>query len=342
MGKEMSRKELKQALTEASKAIKVDESPQKLLREQVRAEQDRVVSEWKDSRQAGLQIEEFDTARHLLLLTLRGHSTATILTGEGGIGKTYLTIETIKQELKSDEWEYRSGFTTPLAFYKYLYAHRDKRVLVVDDVEGLFDNAKSITILKGALWDTNGKRLVYYDTTSEKAEDVPSVFELRSRLIILCNRIPNAGDVNVSALLSRAVAYELRFSHGQKLRIMKRILDSRKGLDRRAKAKVMEIIENETSVATKDFNIRTMERLVAYVRYDPERALALFRATTESDEDAEVAIELMASGLPVTAQATEFCRRTGKSRRTFFRIKRKLKQDTARVPSKTDVTNGSD
>ena len=320
----MNKAELKRALTEASKAIKIDENPQKLVKREVRAEQERVINDWKQSKQTHVEIGEFDTAKHLLLLTLKGHSTATILTGEGGIGKTYLTVETVKQELKSDEWEYRSGFTTPLAFYKFLYTHRNSKLLIIDDVEGLFDNPKSITILKGALWDTNGKRLVYYDTTSEKAEDVPHVFELRSRLIILCNRIPNANDINVSALLSRAVAYELKFSHEQKQRIMRGILDARKGLSKRVKDTVVEIIEAETSVATRDFNIRTMERLIAFVRYSPEKALALFRATTDTDEDAEVVLKLMESGLPVGEQATEFSKLTGKSRRTYFRTKTRL------------------
>ena len=260
------------------------------------------------------------------------------MTGEGGIGKTYLAIETVKQELQSDEWEYRSGFTTPLAFYKFLYKFRDKKLLLIDDVEGLFDNPKAIALLKGALWDTNGKRLVHYDTTSEKAADVPSVFALNAHLIFLCNRIPKANDVNVSALLSRAVTYEIHFSHAEKIRIMKNILDARKDLDKKAKAMVLTILEAETSVATKDMNLRTMEKLIAYVRYSPEQALALFKETSENDEDIQTVVELMEGSLSISAQAVEFSKRTGKSRRTYFRIKKKLKHHSAKVTSNSDVT----
>ena len=320
-------------LNEASKIIKTKTDF---------AEQEKqTIEQWKNQKAIEIKIDEFKIAQHLILVTAKDFSNATIITGEGGIGKTFLTIETIKKEFKKDEWDYKSGFTSPLAFYKYLYFNRNKRILIIDDVEGIFDNDKSVNILKGALWDTAGKRLISYNTTSEKAEGVPNVFEIKTNLVILCNKVPNIDDRNVSALMSRAIHYELEFSYIQKLKIIKEILSLRSDINKEQKKLVIEIIEKETSIATENFNIRSMERLVAYVKYNPEKALYLFRETTKSDEDKEIVVELMNSGRTVEEQAKEFFRKTGKKRRTFFRIKKKIKKDSAKVPLKKDVTNGT-
>lgn len=333
MKQKIPKEKLKEMLTEASKNIRI--------KPDFRGQEKRIIEQWKTQKAVEINIAEFKTAEHLILVTLKGFSNATVITGEGGIGKTFLTVETVKKELQKDEWDYKSGFTSPLAFYKYLYFNRNKKLLVIDDVEGIFDNDKSVNILKGTLWDTAGKRMVSYDTTSDKAEGVPNVFEIKANLIILCNKIPNIDDKNTSALISRTIYYELEFSYAQKLKIINEILALRNDINKKQKKLVIEIIKQETSLATKNFNLRSMERLIAYVEYNPEKALCLFKETTKSDEDKERVIKLMDSGRTVEEQVKEFFRETGKARRTFFRIKKNIKKDSAKVPLKENVTDGS-
>lgn len=319
--------ELKKQLTQASQNVSVAGQPSKTG---TTGYEDKIISEWKAEKIKAVAIPEFDTAKDLIRITLKGLSYATVIEGEGGIGKTFLTVETIKEELKPDEWVYKSGFTSALAFYRYLYQNRNAKIIIADDVEGLFNNPTSLSILKRATYDTTGRRLIFYDTTSEKAEGLPSVFELKARLIILCNRIPNTDEPNVSAFLSRTIHYELEFSHQQKKDIIKHILTQKKDLSKEHKDLVMEIIDKETSVATKDFNIRTMEKLIAYVKYSPQKATDLFKQTTPKDDDEETVLRLMASDWSAEQQANEFFKNTGKSRRTYFRIKKELtKKDCA-------------
>lgn len=334
---------LKEQLEQASQNVIVDSVTKKSLGDsRVRDYEERVISEWKKEKVRAVRIAEFDTAKDLIKVTLKEFSNATILEGEGGLGKTFLTIETVKEELEPDEWNFKSGYTSPLAFYKYLYKNRNKKALVLDDLDGLFGNETSVSIFKRATDNTTGKRLIFYDTTSKKAEDTPSVFELKARLIILCNEIPNKYKRNTSALLSRTIHYEVEFSHPQKKKIIKMIVKSRKDLTKEQKEKTLDIIEKETSVVTKNFSIRTMEKLIAYIKYGQEKAADLFRKTTQTDEVKEAVLELMKSDLNIERQADGFHRTTGRSRSTFFRIKKRLikeSMESVKVSPKKDMTH---
>jgi hypothetical protein len=81
-----------------------------------------------------------------------------------------------------------------------------------------------------------------------------------------------------------------------------------------------------------------MEKLIAFVRYNPEKALDLFRHTTTENDDEALILKFMNANLSTEKQAERFFKETGKSRRTFFRIKKRL---SAKVSSKNDVTNGT-
>ena len=62
-----------------------------------------------------------------------------IFYGEGGLGKTFLTINEVKKLLKPSEWDYFNGYSTPLSIYEILYDNRNKKLIILDDIEGLFN-----------------------------------------------------------------------------------------------------------------------------------------------------------------------------------------------------------
>ncbi|MEK6829430.1 MAG: hypothetical protein AABY15_04835 [Nanoarchaeota archaeon] len=280
-----------------------------------------ILNAWKNERNQHIEVKEFNTAKELIALILKGLSPALIITGEGGIGKTHLTVEQIKANLKCEEWEYEAGYTTPLAFYKFLYAHRNKKLLILDDVEGLFNDRKGIGILKNAFWDTDGKRLVFYDTTSDKL-NIPSVFQLNANLIVLCNKIENKEDLNVSALISRALCYEVNFTYEQKVEIMKRLIQQ-KGLTPAQQETILRLIEKGTTIATKNFNLRTLEKVISLVKYDPQQAEALFKEIVEIDEAVLAFLEISKNLTTEQVKIQQFKEKTGLSRATYFRLKKK-------------------
>ena len=86
-----------------------------------------------------------------------GATTALLVTGKGGTGKSY-TITKILKETADGEWCLMKGKASARAMYVYLYNHYNK-ICVFDDCDSVFANADGINVLKGAL-DTSDNRVI--------------------------------------------------------------------------------------------------------------------------------------------------------------------------------------
>jgi len=221
-----------------------------------------------------IEVKEFRTAKDLLKLLLGSKEFyGLLLHGEGGLGKTVLVLSELEKELgfKGKKWEYFSGYTTPLSLYLFLYENKDKEVLVLDDVEGLFSNKTSISLLKGALWSAGGDRYVGYQTTRQM-RGVPKLFKFSAKLVIMANDVPlNSKSLSMGALLSRVIAYNVGFSLKQKLLICKEFIERDNKLDDTQKLEVLRLLE-KYSTHLEVFNFRTLRKIVGFVLHDPDQA----------------------------------------------------------------------
>lgn len=283
---------------------------------------EKAVRELSDTKADKLiDIDKFEVVKHYLLMLNKGYSNFLIIKGRAGLGKSYSVIN-ILRKLKTP-FEYRSGYITPLSLYQLLYKY-NKMLLVLDDVEGLFEN-KCVALLKSALWDINGKRIVSYETTHKKLMgNVPSVFDYQGKLVILANELKSKKDENFNALISRAVNYELLFSFKEIMAISDKIL-SKKKLNKVKYERVKDIIQRNITPIS-NFNFRILDRLVQMVRYNKDKAEELFLASLQQDTDMELVLKLMRKKLSVGEQIRQFSLETGKSRRTYFVIKKKIKE----------------
>src|SRR3990167_3840012 len=137
------------------------------------------------------------------------------LYGQCGIGKTVTTLTVIKQNVPQQEYIYQNGYTTPLSLYEFLYKNKDKKVIILDDMEGLFSNLKALALLKAAVWPVQGIRTIHYNSTTTYLEEqeIPKQFILNAKLIILCNIIPRITAPDIQALINRVLLYEISFSY---------------------------------------------------------------------------------------------------------------------------------
>ncbi len=270
---------------------------------------------------------------------------ACILTSEGGLGKSYLVRKMLKDQCKKEDFEIRSGHITPLALYKLLYKFRTK-IVVLDDVEELLKSDIVVGILKAGLWDVegNGKREITWASTSEKLGATPQKFVFSGGIILLCNKIPRKYDAVVKALRTRGLEYTIRLTYEQKLRIFKELIDTEDfydslglKLDETDRATLKEALEENTSVLLESFNFRTVVKLITFYvynkKYHPEKKelyLDLMEKTNKQDEEKKIVWEMMRSDFPMTQQIQLFFERTGKSRATFYRIKKKLEIETGK------------
>ena len=288
--------------------------------EQIKDEGDRVIKEWKEQNpKFVVHSNKKERIRDYLRMINGGYMNSFVIHSNTGLGKTFMVINISKEE--NIKFEYRSGYTTPLSLYKYLYENRNS-LIVFDDLEGLFSNEIAVAILKSALWEADGKRIVSYDTTSKKIDLIPEHFEFTGKLVILTNKFGGKNDENFNALKSRITSYELTFTYDEILKITNEIIDSR-GLDPNQVKKVKELVKKHVNEAS-DFNLRVLDRLIGFVKYDFDKSEELFLDSFEIDEEMELVLKLMNSNLSLDEQVKRYQIQTGFKRRTYYTRRKKL------------------
>ena len=329
--------------------------------EQKLKEQEReIIDRWKKSDYQKIYIKSFDVPKAMIKRVcdpsalLKGVT----LVGETSLGKTILAINTIKEESKADICELENTYTSPLELYKLLYRYQSEYekkqkveggfkvfgkiiakpffIVVFDDVEGLLTDRKSNAVLKSALWETNGQRIIKMNTIDRVLGDVPKAFEFTGHIIILANRL-NLNDVNINAVKERTHYFELKFKYSEKLKVMSEIVKTEypsTTLELRQKA--LDILVRNSDLSTQDFNFRTLIRAYDYMAYGEKEAEHLVKATLKSDERLTFILNLIDKSRkvdkeveemrakPVEEQSNEFALRFDSSRMTFFRLKKKL------------------
>ena len=122
---------------------------------------------------------------HHVRLVARGMANGLCVYGSrGGLGKTRVVLETLKEEGISPL--VLNGHITPLSLFSNLLERPDA-VLFLDDCDSLFRNLPALGILRSALWgETDDKRLVTYNSSQLK---IPSSFYFTGRVIFAINTL---------------------------------------------------------------------------------------------------------------------------------------------------------
>ena len=265
------------------------------------------------------------TYKDFISMVIKGDALSIVCKSKTGLGKTFITIELLKE--LNTEYNYQSGYTTPLRLYQTLYDNKDN-ILVLDDMEKLFTNDIAIDLLRSALWEVDGKRKICYKTTSERLGDYPDEFFYNGKIIWLLNTIKGKQDESLNALISRTISYDFVYSYDELMEMTNKILDI-KPISEQTKRDVKTIIKNNITKAT-PYNFRVLDRIIAFVNYDREKAEHLFLASSKKNEDLEIVLNIvnkaMKSNMGVEQQVNEFRRLTGKSRITFFRLKKEMRE----------------
>ncbi|MGC9309799.1 MAG: hypothetical protein ACP5D2_03850, partial [Candidatus Nanoarchaeia archaeon] len=237
-----------------------------------------------------------------------------LLVGEAGMGKTRTTLEYLKKDKISHA--YISCYTTPLSFYELLYKHKDKQVLVIDDIEGLGDE-KVISMLKSACWrNTGNKKIVSYNSTTKLLEELelPTSFELKANLVLIFNKIPN----NFKAVVNRGIKLDFNFNFEEKIEIFDLFKDKAQ-IDE----KVAEHLRLSCSNATKNLSIRTAV-ILSKLKSSGAEWLKFAEEILETDEEEVLLIQKVAKSHDLKCACASWCEETGHHRATFYRKYKRL------------------
>jgi hypothetical protein len=179
--------------------------------------------------------DRFEFVTEMVTMLARGEQASVIITGPGGLGKSFTVIKSLDSSGFKDisvlddlpvgfvlnggrTYRVVKGYSTAKGLYRTLYENREG-VIVFDDCDSVLNDAVSLNILKAAL-DSYDKRIISW-RADIRDEDLPTSFLFSGRVVFISNRPSNAID---QAIISRSLAVDLSMTMQQKVDRMRWLL----------------------------------------------------------------------------------------------------------------------
>ena len=164
-----------------------------------------------------------------------------IITGDGGLGKTYTVMNTLSDKGLTDvadsmgdedeigedgevtvygDYAVIKGFATARGLYNTLYEHKD-RIVIFDDCDSVLKDPVALNLLKGAL-DSYGDRWISWKSERMLGEGTPSIFKFKGQVIFISNM--KLSDIN-QAVRSRSICVDVSMTKEEKIDRMHQILE---------------------------------------------------------------------------------------------------------------------
>jgi hypothetical protein len=176
----------------------------------------------------------FSFVEKLVKMVATGVQPSAVITGEGGLGKTYTVTKTLEEmglenqtalleELEEGEgienaYVTIKGFSTAKGLYRTLYENNGG-IIVFDDCDSILKDAVALNILKGAL-DSYDRRYISWNAEMKESDDLPRSFEFTGQIIFISNMDADKID---QAVRSRSMMIDLSMSDAQKIDRMEHI-----------------------------------------------------------------------------------------------------------------------
>ena len=157
-----------------------------------------------------------------------------VITGEGGLGKTFTVRKTLEAlgledqtalleeaeegDLIENAYITIKGYSTAKGLYRTLYENNGK-VIVFDDCDSILKDAVALNILKGAL-DSYDRRYISWNSEMKESDDLPRSFEFTGQIIFISNMDSDSID---QAVRSRSMMIDLSMTEDQKIDRMEHI-----------------------------------------------------------------------------------------------------------------------
>lgn len=213
----------------------------------------------------------FGFVEKLVNMVASGVQPSAVITGQGGLGKTYTVTKTLAAngyKDASDMMEFEigenvnrskmftmiKGYSTPRGLYRTLYEN-NRSVIVFDDCDSVLKDPIALNLLKGAL-DSYGKRVISWMAESRDPE-LPSSFNFEGKVIFISNLSQDKID---QAIRSRSMMIDLTMTTDQKIERMEYIAKSDEFMpeyDLAAKTDAMQLIR-ELKDDAKEISLRTL------------------------------------------------------------------------------------
>lgn len=201
--------------------------------------------------------KSFQAMKRAVTVVAKKVGKALIISGNGGIGKTYAVSSVLEAygHCRQKDYNILKTKCTPINMYKFLYRNQDK-ICVFDDCDSILQNVEGRSILKSALdsdsvrevfWNSDGNDMV--DTTdcennaevaavlkkwSQKHDDrqgIPNHFFFNGSVIIISNMKKDDIKKLDEALVTRCHTVEVSLTNQEILDRLEGLLDDFKIYD---------------------------------------------------------------------------------------------------------------
>ena len=205
-----------------------------------------------------------------------------MLLSRGGLGKTTLVLNSLQERgLERDKhFIYSNSFMTPLGFYKLLDRTnqlKGAKFLILDDIELILSNKHILGMLRAALWEAGGKRVINYTSTSDKVEK--EEIEFRGKIVLLINSLPKENKV-LGALTDRVFFHEINLTNQEVMHIIKTKIVKKpyKKLTLKQRNKIADAIEERMTNKTK-LSFRTLIKAYQFYIFNQNHWTHMLNAT---------------------------------------------------------------
>jgi hypothetical protein len=215
--------------------------------------------------------DRFKFVEQLISMVATGVQPSAVITGEGGLGKTYTVTKTLEKAGYKDisdlaEFQVGSvvnmrkcftfvkGYSTPKGLYRTLFEN-NKGIVVFDDCDAVLKDPISLNLLKSAL-DSYGKRIISWNAEM-RDEDLPRSFNFEGRVIFISNL--DEGKID-QAIRSRSMMIDLAMTADQKIERMETIAQAEEFMPEYDKSIVADAIAliRELKDECKEISLRTL------------------------------------------------------------------------------------
>jgi len=178
--------------------------------------------------------DRFTFTDQLVKMVAKGQTASCVITGEGGLGKSFTVMKALRDAGLKDVSElpigevipprgcFRvvKGFSTAKGLYRILFENQNS-IIVFDDCDSILKDPDALNLLKGAL-DSYDKRYITWNT-SINDDGLPRSFEFKGGVVFVSNM---SSDKISQAIRSRAMNVDLSMTTDQKIERMETIMRS--------------------------------------------------------------------------------------------------------------------
>jgi hypothetical protein len=144
------------------------------------------------------------------------------------------------------------------------------KLLIFDDIDNLLKSKVSVAILKGALAEARGKRIVSYDSTARNEGE--RHFEYLGKVILILNAFSGTGVLD--PLIDRGIYFNIELETEELIEYIEDKILPTFELNGNELSKVWGMVKRFAD--SPNFSIRSVNKAVSFYKHNPDKWYQLF------------------------------------------------------------------